>query len=226
MTPELEGIKTEIETALDSALESLEVSREDVRRETETIRLAMHEAIVRHAAGQPGQLEHLRRLAKEIPSVLAIPTLEIQADAKARVFRVIASVLDGLFAVAARALAPVLLLGLLVLPGCAWLLSHSTVPSPLVVGVVENVCDVVDDCVATGRLQVDAPACEDTPGTFYAEAHAKTISGELVGSGAAEVCGMIETCLTAWPEAAANQVADYRRWCGRLQGIAQAALTK
>lgn len=226
MDPDLQKLKDEIEEQIDGILDALEVSREEVRAETETIRLAMHTALARHALGEPGQLEHLKRLAKEIPSTLAIPTLVASAEAKRRVFGVIGRTIDALFSVAARLLGPAVVLALaLMLPGCAWLIGPTKVPGPLIQGVVENVCDVVDDCVAAGKLPADAPACENTEGTFYAEAHGKTINGALVGTGAAEVCGLIEQCLAA-PQSPfpSNQAADYRRWCGRLQGISQAAL--
>lgn len=225
---ELDELKTEIREQIDGLIDSLQLDKDEIKTQVATILADMEEALVRHQAGEPGQMELVEQLAKEIRATVAIPVLERNREAKERVLSVIATGIRGFFSIAFRVLgAGVLILGLLVLPGCAWLAPSTSVPRPVelgVAGLVENLCQVATQCVAESRIPAMPSSCDDTPGMLYHEAHGKEVDGMLVRSGGADICAAIDQCVAAEPPLPSNMPPIYSRWCGTVQGIADAAI--
>lgn len=227
---DLDVLLVEARKQVDEFIESLKLDRDNIRDQAAVIIGNMEEAARRAQAGESGQIELIEQLAKELHATIAIPTLRRNREAQERVRTIISVGIGGFFKMLIRGLgAAVLLLAVGVLPGCSWFTPSTNVPHPVklgVAGLVENLCEVAAKCESEDRIAAAPADCGDEPGTLYYEVHQRKVDGFLIRVGGANICTAIDQCVAADvdPPLPDNMPPIYSRWCGTVQGIADAAI--
>lgn len=179
------------------------------------------------AAMAAGDLEHVKALRHEIPAVMTRAAVNVREANEERVMHVASRVLTTLFGLIAKTIAPVLLLALLVLPGCAMMRGTDTVPTPGIRGLVGSTCGVLEHCARDGRVPTLPDACDASRDTSLVSVleDEKTIKGSDLAVGMAAICGSLDACLDAWPDLQDYRRRSYLRWCTVLEETAASAMS-
>lgn len=216
---QVEALIDEANREFDDLVEELGGRREDVKFALDQVRADAAKAI------EANDLEHVRALRHEIPAILTKQAIEIRGENRDRAYRLFGQILSALYGIAAKALAPMLLICVLLFGGCA-MMKRGTVPSAGVEGLFGEVCKVADHCAEMGWSPVVA-ACDPSAPEYVENAlDGKTITGAEMSSAVADICGAIDGCLPQWTDLQEYRRSSYQRWCNLLEQTAAAALAE